>query len=176
MADLSKIKLNGTNYDLKDAYIRDNLKLLPILYYEKYNDWENIESPILYKDYNYSEPFTFNELYSYGGDTGLVWLNEFDGDNHVWFLSTCYFTINYSNYRSIIELESQTENNIIKWHIGYKDNDDQAYLYYDEIISIPTLEPMANVEAMLTSYGLNASANLQSAAAGTAEIGKAVVQ
>ena len=41
---------------------------------------------------------------------------------------------------------------------------------------IPTLEPMANVEAMLTSFGLNAAANLTSAQAGTAEIGKAVVQ
>ena len=41
---------------------------------------------------------------------------------------------------------------------------------------IPTLEPMTNVEAMLTSFGLNASANLSSAQAGTAEIGKAVVQ
>ena len=41
---------------------------------------------------------------------------------------------------------------------------------------IPTLEPMANVEAMLTSFGLNASANLFSAQAGTAEVGKAVVQ
>lgn len=41
---------------------------------------------------------------------------------------------------------------------------------------IPTLEPMANVDAMLTSYGLNASANLAPAQAGTAEVGKAVVQ
>ena len=42
--------------------------------------------------------------------------------------------------------------------------------------SIPTLEPMANVETMLTSYGLNASANLAPATAGTAETDKAVVQ
>ena len=42
--------------------------------------------------------------------------------------------------------------------------------------SIPTLEPMANVEAMLTSFGLNVSANLAPAQAGTAEVGKAVVQ
>lgn len=40
----------------------------------------------------------------------------------------------------------------------------------------PTLEPMVNVDAMLTSYGLNASANLTPAQAGTAEVGKAVVQ
>ena len=41
---------------------------------------------------------------------------------------------------------------------------------------IPALEPMAYVDAMLTSYGLNASANLTPAQAGTAEVGKAVVQ
>lgn len=42
--------------------------------------------------------------------------------------------------------------------------------------AIPEVEPMANVETMLTSFGLNASANLAPAQAGTAEVGKAVVQ
>ena len=40
---------------------------------------------------------------------------------------------------------------------------------------IPTLEPMANVTAMLASYGLNSSANLSTALAGTAETDHAVV-
>ena len=44
--------------------------------------------------------------------------------------------------------------------------------HYDN--ALPTLEPMANVEAMLTSYGLNASANLTQAQTGTAETDHAV--
>lgn len=46
--------------------------------------------------------------------------------------------------------------------------------HYDSVL--PKLEPMANVETMLTSYGLNASANLTPATAGTAETDKAVAQ
>lgn len=43
-------------------------------------------------------------------------------------------------------------------------------------IDIPALEPVANVEAMLTSLGLAINLNLTAAAAGTAETGHAVVQ
>lgn len=39
---------------------------------------------------------------------------------------------------------------------------------------IPTLEPIANVTAMLTSFGLNANANLTQAQTGTAETDHAV--
>ena len=38
----------------------------------------------------------------------------------------------------------------------------------------PKLEPMANITAMLTSFGLNASANLTQAQTGTAETDHAV--
>lgn len=43
-------------------------------------------------------------------------------------------------------------------------------------IDIPALEPVANVEAMLTSLGLAINLNLTAAATGTAETGHAVVQ
>jgi hypothetical protein len=43
-------------------------------------------------------------------------------------------------------------------------------------VTVPTVEDMANVTAMLASYGLNTTTTLSAAAAGTAELDSAVVQ
>lgn len=43
-------------------------------------------------------------------------------------------------------------------------------------VTVPTVEDMANVTAMLTNYGLNTTTTLSAAAAGTAELDSAVVQ
>ena len=51
-----------------------------------------------------------------------------------------------------------------------KINDNKDYLEN----KIPVVEPINNVRAMLTSYGLNASANLTQAQAGTAETDHAI--
>ena len=52
----------------------------------------------------------------------------------------------------------------------------RGYLTPADLPNIPTVESTTNVAAMLTSFGLNATANLAPAAAGSAETDHAVVQ
>ena len=136
MADLSKIKLNGIGYDLKDGYIRDNLKLLPTLYYEKRSDWKDT-GYILYKDELCENTFDFIEV-GEGYGQYLVWLTEFNGDDYNSIFCIANKTINYTTYTPIIYLEAHDGNSILKFHIISGSNQ-IATLYYD---GITTSEPL----------------------------------
>ena len=150
MADLSKIKLNGTNYDLKDGYIRNNLKLLPILYYERYNDWDD-EGYIIYKDTSYSSGEYYTSVFqvcNYG--EYLVWLDEWNGEGSTSCLCTAQCYLDYTTPR--INLETHAENSVIKFHIISESG--VLKLFYDETI---TSEPLIITADWLgTDWELNA--------------------
>lgn len=192
MADLSKIKLNGVEYDLKDNWIRENSGFIPKMYFYYSDTLTESSGPItLYKkstsEYNTgenNEVYTLND-FAIGGIVGgsyLVWVEHFDGENHINEL----YILSYGEYRW--QLDQIATANGFGMHFGeykhFKTNsfaipqgssmNDTATITLQSITTAPTVEPMANVTAMLTSFGLNASANLTQAQAGTAETDHAV--
>lgn len=237
MADLSKIKLNGTEYDLKDAVAREQLSnIVFVTFTDTGRDYTNYEADMTYLEclsalnngkkligviinrYYNRKSFAFckkpnnaiHELYFYYWNTDhQIKKIIYDNNNNITFniisipkeiLLTVsdddgnpFISIDPSSLSSGnncenpyalhgIDLPNGEENRIEI--INQSENYDKNLTFnlpsssgtFALTSQIPILEPIANVESMLTSFGLNAAANLAPAQAGTAEIGKAVVQ
>lgn len=186
MADLSKIKLNGTSYDIKDNIIRDSSKFIPRLYIENYGmGFENDPTNTYYTLYKTSlqegqgEKYKLNDFYNGSSrESHLVWLEVFNGEDtnsYLCLLSRASYS--YNHYFILQQINGLNKSYTFRTNDWGTDGlNGDAKIQFSSVKELPTLEPMVNVEAMLTSFGLNASANLTPAQAGTAEVGKAVVQ
>ena len=164
MADLSKIKLNGVEYNLKDDTARKKSNILQVRggYYNDSYDWWDLEIAAT----------ALNSINNAPGSSGMV-QNIYIANGQLKSLILQNPLTNYGKTITIT-LPTQTGTLALVDNIPTKTSDltnDSGF-----ITTAPTVEDMANVTAMLASYGLNTTTTLSAAAAGTAELDSAVVQ
>lgn len=193
MADLSKIKLNGTEYDLKDNWIRENSGFIPKMYFYYSDTPTESSGPItLYKkstsEYDTgenNEVYTLND-FAIGGIVGgsyLVWVEQFDGENNINEL----YILSYGEYRW--QLDQIATTNGFGMHFGeykhFKTNsfaipqgssmNDTATITLQSITTAPTAEYDQDVISMLQNLGLNTTITLSPAEADETTAGSSVL-
>lgn len=128
MADLSKVKLGNEIYNLKDDFIRENLKLFPIGYIQATAGYETNGFFLYKKDLRYyniedNEVYTYDELYNSAGDVKqLIWLHTFDGDDdhtELYTLTTNYLTIRLDPISDIGKHYYAWDTNETKFFLDY---------------------------------------------------------
>lgn len=80
-----------------------------------------------------------------------------------------------ANFITLNQLRKSVQSLLIKINDNKDYLDNKVNLKANKF-EVPTLEPMTNVNTMLTSFGLSSAGNLQPATSGTTETGTAVVQ
>lgn len=171
MADISKIILpSGDEYNLKDSVFRASAAAGITS-----TDISNWNAKV--SDDKTWNGVTLDKTQSSGAAAGYVcYVTSTDAT------SAKYYPVSSSNATSanaIPKYDSMGRLRAVTLTAGNNSTYVATTAYVTRAISnidIPALEPVANVEAMLTSLGLPINTNLTAAAAGTAETGHAVVQ
>ncbi len=157
MADLSKIKLNNIEYNLKDAAAREAIETL----------WENPD--VVYV--NSSDITTVTQSFWNTTQHKLVVI-RYIGDENLYIV----FQADYiSNYIKAYRLGYSSD--FKPYYISFLTYYQQEWSLEDYAFGeIPSAESMSNVEAMLEDLGLNSDADLEPAMASSFELDHAVVQ
>ena len=159
MADLSKIKLNGVEYDLKDAIAREKIQVVPLTFKETITENEGTENEYTRELYTASK--TYKEILDYTYENKLVILDidsfwfyyQASNDRYPYDLHFPYININsgYAEYLTPYVPSGSS--------IGSLQDSGTTWEMKEGFI-IPTLESMADVEDMLESLGLDTTTEL----------------
>lgn len=152
MADLSKIKLNGTIYYLKDAEARDRLPIIIDL------DWYYDETD---GEGYYKTEESFTDIANLINNGHLVLLRDSSG--HIWFFDFLERGVPY--FISISQMSGILQ--ICPESLNYNETA-EGYLWKTELVDIHQEETMANVTAMLQEFGLDTTTILEPGIADTA--------
>ena len=163
MADLSKIKLNNVEYNLKDTQLRNDSRFIPILFVQYYNNLYEDQDLEIYKydydsGYGLEDYWTMTELFDKTqGHSFLCWLATYDGDDHYWYPCCGYWE--YKSYQWYLHLKTiqntkEIFSNLGNYHFMTKSTqqwNEQLVLKFVEFINneetdpIFTASPAANI-------------------------------
>ena len=163
MADLSKIKLNNVEYNLKDTQLRNDSRFIPILFVQYYNNLYEDQDLEIYKydydsNYGLEDYWTMTELFDKTqGHSFLCWLATYDGDDHYWYPCCGYWE--YKSYQWYLHLKTiqntkEIFSNLGNYHFMTKSTqqwNEQLVLKFVEFINneetdpIFTASPAANI-------------------------------